>query len=207
MIELPDANQSDTPNCGLYVPTPEEINALGVERRGVHPNFERYDDLEEEDLQEGEFSIAATRGKVLRLAPGTPRSYPPYGGASRDWGATAMGTVRKLRDKAPGIVLATYEGHGRTGKKYGIDYFVAPFRKKATRAQEELGDRLCNWAVRNWAWLDLDYIIWWNWMNDGQGWFDYTPWSKPAHLGGWPGGDPDMNTRRHEDHGHLQVRR
>jgi len=59
--------------------------------------------------------------------------------------------------------------------------------------------------LNNWAEMHLNYVIWWNRMNDGAGWFDYSPWSKPPSQGGIPGGSPDINTRRHEDHVHIQV--
>lgn len=184
-------------HCGAYVPTPDERR--GVERVALalrHPNVQGKRPLPEEVF---------APGATLDLPPGTPRTYPPYGGATRRWSERSRHQVIRIRRKAPGIVCATYFQHGRTGEHFGIDCFVAPFRQKANRAQEAFGDALTEWLIRNWSEMHINYIIWWNWMNDGAGWFDYTPYSKPANQGGWPGGDPDQNTRRHEDHIHVQI--
>jgi hypothetical protein len=86
-----------------------------------------------------------------------------------------------------------------------VDIMVARFNQKANAPQKALGNALVRWLVNNWVEMHLNYVIWWNRMNDGAGWFDYSPWSKPASQGGFPGGSPDMNTRRHEDHVHIQV--
>jgi hypothetical protein len=144
-------------------------------------------------------------GNKLELAPGTPRNFPPFGGATRLWSERSRQQVLRIRRKVPGIVCATYRHHGRTGMPWGIDIFVAPFRQKANEAQKRLGDGLVRWLLNNWSEMHINYIIWFNRMNDGAGWFDYSRWSKPASQGGFPGGDHDMNTRRHEDHVHIQV--
>jgi hypothetical protein len=136
---------------------------------------------------------------------GTPRHFRPYPGATQRWSERTRQLVRRIRRKAPGIVCATYRNHGRTGQTWGVDIMVAPFNQKANAPQKALGNALVRWLVNNRAEMHLNYVIWWNRMNDGAGWFDYSPWSKPASQGGFPGGSPDMNTRRHEDHVHIQV--
>src|SRR5215212_9398035 len=123
---------------------------------------------------------------IPRCHPALERAYAPAG-------------------EAPGIVCATYRFHGRTGQTWGVDIMVAPFKQKANAPQKALGNALVRWLMNNWVEMHLNYVIWWNRMNDGAGWFDYSPWSRPASQGGFPGGSPDMNTRRHEDHVHIQV--
>ena len=182
--------------CGRYVPA-EEIERilarLGIERTDQHPEYT----VEQEE--------GFGMGTRLDLPNGTPRHFPPYPGATRRWSERTRRQVRRIRRKAPGIVCATYRSHGRTGQTWGVDIMVAPFNHKANAPQKALGNALVRWLVNNWVEMHLNYVIWWNRMNDGAGWFDYSPWSKPASQGGYPGGSPDMNTRRHEDHVHIQV--
>ena len=182
--------------CGRYVPADEIeriLAGLGIERTYQHPEFT----LEQEES----FGM----GTRLYLPNGTPRHFPPYPGATQRYSERTRQQVRRIRLKAPGIVCATYRNHGRTGEPWGVDIMVAPFNQKANAPQNSLGSALVRWLMKNWVEMHLNYVIWWNRMNDGAGWFDYSPWSKPASQGGFPGGSPDMNTRRHEDHVHIQV--
>jgi hypothetical protein len=182
--------------CGRYVPTDEierTLARLGIERTDQHPEFT----LEQEE--------GFGMGTRLYLPNGTPRLFPPYPGATQRYSERTGQQVRRIRLKAPGIVCATYRNHGRTGEPWGVDMMVAPFNQKANAPQKALGNALVRWLMNNWVEMHLNYVIWWNRMNDGEGWFDYSPWSKPASQGGWKGGSPDMNTRRHEDHVHIQV--
>jgi hypothetical protein len=182
--------------CGRYVPADkiERILAgLGIERTDQHPEFT----LEQEE--------GFGMGTRLYLPNGTPRHFPPYPGATQRYSERTRQQVRRIRLKAPGIVCATYRNHGRTGESWGVDIMVAPFNQKANAPKKALGNAVVRWLMNNWAEMHLNYVIWWNRMNDGAGWFDYSPWSKPASQGGWKGGSPDMNTRRHEDHVHIQV--
>ena len=144
-------------------------------------------------------------GHHLELPGGTPRHFPPFLGATQRWSERTRHQVRRIRRKAPGIVCATYRHHGRTGEPWGIDVMVSTLHQMANDREKALGNALVRWLMNNWAEMHLNYVIWWNRMNDGAGWFDYSPWSKPASQGGWKGGSPDMNTRRHEDHVHIQV--
>ena len=182
--------------CGRYVPA-EEIERilarLGIERTDQHPEYT----VEQEE--------GFGMGTRLDLPNGTPRHFPPYPGATQRWSERTRQQVRRIRQKAPGIVCATYRNHGRTGEPWGVDIMVAPFNQKANSPQKALGNALVRWLMNNWVEMYLNYVIWWNRMNDGEGWFDYSPWSKPASQGGWKGGSSDMNTRRHEDHVHIQV--
>ena len=182
--------------CGRYVPTNEierTLARLGIERTDQPPEFT----LEQEK--------GIDRGTRLRLPKGTPRHYPPYPGAIQHYSERTGQQVRRIRLKAPGIVCATYRNHGRTGGPWAVDIMVAPFNQRANAPQKALGNALVGWLMENWVEMHLNYVIWWNRMNDGEGWFDYSPWSKPASQGGWKGGSSDMNTRRHEDHVHIQV--
>jgi hypothetical protein len=182
--------------CGRYVPADEIeriLAGLGIERTGQHPELT----LEQEE--------GFGMGTRLYLPNGTPRHFPPYPGATRRYSERTRQQVRRIRLKAPGIVCATYRNHGRTGEPWGVDIMVAPFNQKANAPQKALGNAVVRWLMNNWVEMHLNYVIWWNRMNDGAGWFDYSPWSKPASQGGWKGGSPDMNTRRHEDHVHIQV--
>jgi hypothetical protein len=182
--------------CGRYVPA-EEIERilarLGIERTDQHPEYT----VEQEE--------GFGMGTRLDLPNGTPRHFPPYPGATQRYSERTRQQVRRIRLKAPGIVCATYRNHGRTGEPWGVDIMVAPFNQKANSPQKALGNALVRWLMNNWVEMYLNYVIWWNRMNDGEGWFDYSPWSKPASQGGWKGGSSDMNTRRHEDHVHIQV--
>ena len=182
--------------CGRYVPANEIeriLAGLGIERTYQHPEFT----LEQEE--------GFGMGTRLYLPNGTPRQFPPYPGATQRYSERTRQQVRRIRRKAPGIVCATYRNHGRTGEPWGVDIMVAPFNQRANAPQKALGNALVRWLMKNWVEMHLNYVIWWNRMNDGEGWFDYSPWSKPASQGGWKGGSPDMNTRRHEDHVHIQV--
>ena len=182
--------------CGRYVPADEIeriLARLGIKCTGQHPEFT----LEQEE--------GFDMGTRLYLPNGTPRHFPPYPGATQHYSERTCRQVRRIRRKAPGIVCATYRNHGRTGQPWGVDIMVAPFKQKANAPQKALGNALVRWLMDNWVEMHLNYVIWWNRMNDGEGWFDYSPWSKPASQGGWKGGSPDMNTRRHEDHVHIQV--
>jgi hypothetical protein len=196
MIDQEISRVMDGSCCGRYVPA-EEIErilaGLGIERTDQHPEYT----VEQE---EG-FGL----GTRLDLPNGTPRHFPPYPGATQRYSERTRQQVRRIRRKAEGIVCATYRNHGRTGEPWGVDIMVAPFNQKANAPQKALGDALVRWLMTNWVQMHLNYVIWWNRMNDGEGWFDYSPWSKPASQGGWKGGSPDMNTRRHEDHVHIQV--
>jgi hypothetical protein len=182
--------------CGRYVPADEIeriLAGLGIERTDQHPEFT----LEQEE--------GFGMGTRLYLPNETPRHFPPYPGATQRYSERTRQQVRRIRRKAPGIVCATYRFHGRTGEPWGVDIMVAPFNQKANAPQKALGNAVVRWLINNWVEMHLNYVIWWNRMNDGAGWFDYSPWSKPASQGGWKGGSPDMNTRRHEDHVHIQV--
>jgi len=146
-------------------------------------------------------------GRKIILPDSTPTGWPPYAGARNGhaWHDRTRRTVGLIRRKAQSksgrpIVCATYIGHGTTGIKFGIDAMVSKFGQKANNAEENAGDRLVNWALRNWGKLNLNYIIWWNWMNHGQGWFDYEPIRRQ-----WSGGSQALVPSRHLDHGHFQV--
>ncbi len=223
------------PQCGLHIPKdPEEVNAIldfhGLSREAEHPLFREFnldaevssdepgddlwDLLEDPDLDSDELFGSAVGNRIgtrIQLPNGTPKlpgGYSPFAGARRGrdvWSRNTFRTQRLIGAKAPGIVRATYAGHGRTGIAYGIDAMTSRFTVEPTRAQLELLARLTNWAVSNWSWLNLDYWIANDRMNDGAGWFSYTPWSKPCEQGGWCGGSPNMTTRKHRDHGHAQV--
>jgi GH25 family lysozyme M1 (1,4-beta-N-acetylmuramidase) len=137
--------------------------------------------------------------------PGVPGSISPAMGDRQGWAEGTRRAVALIEDTFP-VVCSTYDNHGTTGRAKGIDIWIAPFHNRADKAQEAFGDKIQKWIEANQQRLGWHYIIWWNWMRyHNGGWFDYTPWSKPAEQGGWPFGDPDQNTRRHEDHVHLQI--
>jgi hypothetical protein len=199
------------PCCGRFVAEPDELertlSELGIERTDQHPeiSLELEEGLDVEGAELESMALLRGMGSRLALPSGTPRHFPPYQGATQRWSERTRLQVMRIRRKAPGIVCATYFRHGRTGEPWGVDIMVAPFRQKANDTQKRLGNTLVSWLMDNFAEMHLNYVIWFNRMNDGAGWFDYTPWSRPASQGGFPGGDPDMNTRRHEDHVHIQV--
>lgn len=142
-------------------------------------------------------------GEKLALPKGTPRGpdeWPPYPGATKNWSELSWEVVRAVRQKVPGIICSTYEGHGRTGEPWGIDIMVSPFNRRANPEQEQLGDAISDWALANWSGLHINYIIWWNWMNDGESWFSYEPYRKQ-----WSGGSQNLVTSRHMDHVHIQI--
>jgi hypothetical protein len=137
----------------------------------------------------------------------SPNNRKPYLGARRGtaWHPRTRHTVALIRDKVRNrdgkkIICATYVGHGRTGIKFGIDNMVSTFTQKANSVEENAGDKLSNWAIKNWNKLNINYMIWWNWMNDGAGWFDYEPIRRQ-----WDSGSPNVVASRHLDHVHIQV--
>ncbi len=157
----------------------------------------------------GDFDL----GKKLELPKGTPhmphgyeRGVRPYPGATRDWAGRTKNQVERIQRKVPGVVCATYAGHGRTGEAWGIDVMVSPVHQRFSHAQKEFGWELCRWLLRNWDSMHLNYLIFDNFMNDinGQGWFDYEPlrrdWIRRSN-----GGSPNVVTSRHRDHVHIQI--
>jgi len=203
------------PCCGRFVPGPDEIDEtlarLGIERTVQHPDFpmEPEEGFAEEDFElegaelEGAGFASMTMlhgmGRKLALPSGTPRNFPPFPGATRLWSERSRHQVLRIRRKAPGIVCATYKGHGRTGMPWGIDIFVSPFHQKANDAQKHLGDALRRWLENNWSEMHINYIIWFNQINDGAGWISNEPWRLTS------GGSHDPVTSRHQDHVHVQI--
>ena len=123
-------------------------------------------------------------------------------GSTRNWDEGTFRVVREIEARFP-VKCSTYPNHGRTGERKSIDVWVAPFRQRANREQEKLGDRIQGYVEANWNRFGLDYLIWWNWMKEGADtpWFSYEPYAFK-----WPHGDPDPDTRRHFDHLHISRR-
>ena len=204
-----DVNQVlPEPRCGRFVPGPQEIErtlaGLGIERTAEHPEFamEPEEGFEVEAIEsDGNTLLLGAihgMGNHLDLPGGTPRRFPPFAGATQAWSERSRQQVMRIRRKAPGVVCATYFEHGRTGEPWGIDIMVSPIHQKAAGAQKHLGDALVRWLMNNFVEMNLNYVIWFNQMNDGAGWFDYTPF-----IGF--GGDLNPVTQRHQDHVHVQV--
>jgi hypothetical protein len=128
-------------------------------------------------------------------------SVAPPAGSTRNWNPNTRKVAEEL-ERLFDVRCSTYPGHGRTGEAWGIDVWVAPFRQKANKEQEALGDRIQKYVEANWERLGVDYMIWWNWMKENADtpWFSYEPYAFE-----WPGGDPDPETRRHLDHDHIQC--
>ena len=136
-----------------------------------------------------------------------PLNGQPYYGAKRGraWHYRTRRTVGLIRRKvvnSSGIPVrcATYDGHGRTGKPFGIDVLLSTFTQQCNSQEEAAGDALCNWVIKNWSRLNVNYVIWWNWMNDGNGWFDYEPVRRK-----WDSGSQNLVASRHLDHLHIQI--
>jgi hypothetical protein len=199
------------PCCGRFVPQPEEIDStiaeLGIERTAEHPEF----DMEPEEGFElegteadggGAMLLGAVHGmgSHLKRPGGTPHHFPPFPGGTQQWSERTRHQVRRIRHKVPGIVCATYRHHGRTGEAWGIDIMVSPFHHMAQGPQKQLGNALVKWLVNNWAEMNLNYVIWFNQMNDGAGWFNYEP-----YRAAYTAGSPNLVTSRHQDHVHVQV--
>lgn len=204
--------------CGA-LPSPEEVRAFveaeGLQRYIAIPDNGKvinvgYTPNEEEILEDT--TGALSTGTRIILPDSTPviwnpSNNQPYNGARRGdaWHPRTRRTVALVRDKVrkkdgKKVICATYLNHGRTGMKFGIDILFSRFTQKANNAEEAAGDRLSNWAIRNWSKLNINYMIWWNWMNDGDGWFDY----EPLRLK-WDFGSPNVVSSRHFDHVHIQV--
>ena len=205
------------PRCGRFVPTPDEIDEtlarLGIEPTAEHPEFsmepeegfaEEDFELEGAELEGAGFASMAMlqgMGSKLQLPSGTPRHFPPYKGATRLWSERSRQQVLRIRRKAPGIVCATYQFHGRTGMLWGIDIFVSQLHNVANDAQKRLGNALVRWLENNWSEMHLNYIIWLNQIKDSRtgGWFSNEPFINDF------GGHPSLVTRRHQDHVHVQI--
>lgn len=84
---------------------------------------------------------------------------PPPAGASRNWDPNTRRVAEEI-ERNFDVRCSTYPGHGRTGQPWGIDAWVAPFRSRANRVQEQLGDRIQHYVERNWNRLGIDYMIW-----------------------------------------------
>jgi hypothetical protein len=189
-------------DCGLYVPTRAELDAQGVERYEVHPKMEgRKTGVRVGDaaLIERLMLAAGFVGRRITLPASTPQTWPPHDFATKRWSDRTKRQVARIKRKAPGIICSTYAGHGRTGERWGIDAWVSRIHQKANAAEEDAGDRLCEWIIRNWTVIRCNYVIWWNWMNDGAGWFDYEPWRRTGS------GSQELVTSRHLDHLHITV--
>jgi hypothetical protein len=206
-----DVNQVSLGSCcGRFVPESHEIERtlakLGIERTAEHREFtmEPEEDegfeLEATESDGNALVLSAMHGmsKHLKLPGGTPRHFPPFVGATQRFSERTRRQVSRIRRKAPGLVCATYFGHGRTGEPWGIDIMVSPLHQKAQGPQKHLGNALVRWLLNNWAEMHLNYVIWLNQMNDGAGWFSYEPF-----IGS--GGHPNPVTQRHLDHVHVQV--
>ena len=202
--------------CGRFVPGPDEIDEilarLGIERTAEHPDFPM--EPEEGLLAEDDFELEGAElegagiasmamlqgmGRKLELPPGTPRNFPPFVGATRLWSERTRQQVLRIRRKAPGIVCATYKGHGRTGMPWGIDIMVSPLHQMADARQKRLGDALKRWLENNFSEMHINYIIWFNQINDGAGWFSNEEFRLLF------GGSDDPVTSRHQDHVHVQI--
>jgi hypothetical protein len=173
------------PCCGRYVPEPNELEwvlaGLGIERTAQHPEFTQepeegfvyegfeYEGFEFEGTDFETIALLQGMGNRLDLPSGAPRHFPPYPGATQRWSERTRQQVRRIRRKPPGIVCATYRNHGRTGQTWGVDIMVAPFKQKANAPQKALGNALVRWLMNNWVEMHLNYVIWWNRMNDGAG--------------------------------------
>src|SRR5215207_1372392 len=199
------------PCCGRFVPQPEEIDStlagLGIERTAEHPEFaqepEEGFELEGTGAEGGGAMILGAvqgMGNKMKLPSGTPRHFPPFPGATQQWSERTRNQVMRIRRKAPGIVCASYRNHGRTGEAWGIDIMVSPFHQMAQGAQKQLGNALTQWLVNNWAEMNLNYVIWFNQMNDGAGWFNYEP-----YRAAYKAGSSNLVTSKHQDHVHVQV--
>jgi hypothetical protein len=200
------------PSCGRFIPGPDEIDEilaeLGIERTAEHPDF----DMEPEEEPEEGFELEGTEvdgqalimgamqgmGRKLKLPDGTPRHFPPFDDATQRWSERTRRQVRRIRRKAPGIVCATYKGHGRTGEHWGIDIMVSPLHHKAQGAQKQLGDALTRWLLNNFSEMHISYLIWFNQYNDGTGFV-----SNEEFIGF--SGDQNLITQRHQDHVHVQI--
>jgi hypothetical protein len=199
------------PCCGRFVPGLDEIDEiqaeLGIERTAEHPEFdmepEEDEGLELEGTEvDGQALIMGAvqaMGRKLKLPSGTPRHFPPFGGATQRWSERTRQQVMRIRRKAPGIVCATYKGHGRSGEAWGIDIMVSPLHQRAEGPQKQLGNALARWLMNNFPEMHLNYVIWFNQMNDGAGWFNYEPFRLAAS------GSKHPVTSRHLDHVHVQI--
>src|SRR5215212_11480365 len=199
------------PSCGRYVPEPDEIERVlaevGIERTDQHPEFtlEPEEGFEYEGSEYGETDFDSIvllqgMGNRLELPRGTPRHFPPYPGATQRWSERTRQQVRRRGSSALPTVFTVAPDRPGAWTSWS-----PRSSRRPTLPRRPLGNALVRWLMNNWVEMHLNYVIWWNRMNDGAGWFDYSPWSKPASQGGFHGGSPDMNTRRHEDHVHIQV--
>ena len=202
--------------CGRLVPGPEEIEEtlarLGIERTAEHPEFdaepEEGFELEGTESDGGMTLVMGAihgMGKRLELPSGTPRDFPPFAGATRRWSERTRHQVRRIRRKAPGIICSTYLNHGRTGERWGIDIMVSPLHQVANDGQKRLGNALVGWLMNNFSEMHLNYVIWFNQMNDGAGWFSFEPFVGFAGEFGQSASLTGPVSQRHQDHVHVQV--
>src|SRR5688572_19759704 len=97
------------PCCGRFVPGLDEIDEiqaeLGIERTAEHPEFdmepEEDEGLELEGTEvDGQALIMGAvqaMGRKLKLPSGTPRHFPPFGGATQRWSERTRQQVMRIR--------------------------------------------------------------------------------------------------------------
>jgi len=139
------------PCCGRFVSEPNELERtlaeLGIERTDEHPEFtmEPEEDFEVEGAEfDGNILLLGAvhgMGHHQELPGGTPRHFPPFLGATQRWSERTRHQVRRIRQKAPGIVCATYRNHARTGEPWVIDVMVSTLHQMANDREKPLATR------------------------------------------------------------------
>ena len=92
-------------------------------------------------------------------------SWPPHPGATKNSADKTAAAAKELEEKFP-VVCSTYHGHGRTGEAWGIDVWIGQRGVRADQQQEALGDRIQERLEANWNSVEINYVIWWNWMKE-----------------------------------------
>lgn len=111
-----------------------------------------------------------------------------------------------------GVGSLTYNGHGYASSKPGytpahaIDFGpIGDWGKMASGADRKLGDEIVAFLMRNWETFGLMNVIWYEQINtngspSGWKWYDWRPYYNSGL------GSRDVDTHKHGDHAHVQLR-
>ncbi len=114
------------------------------------------------------------------------------------WAGFTASVAREIATKFK-VYADTYEDHGDTGMRYGIDLWISPLGVKANPQQEALGDAIQKYIESNWYRLKVRYMVYWDSYSESPGVWSYYDWRRYGK------GNPNEITQRHLDHVHIQI--
>lgn len=106
------------------------------------------------------------------------------------------------------VTLHTYPYHDgdpagamANGTSFSVDFYIAPFNHRPSAAQKAVGQKMVNYACRNWNRLNLDKIIWNHYYTrDGRNWYRYKWWTFRYNWG-----SAKLPDKNHTNHPHMRF--